>query len=301
LLEQIQDIERITQRVVLRRTNPKELRALAASLVPLSELGRELRGCDREFLNGVGKQVGDFTQLFTEINDILADDPPLKLADGGVIRDGADTRVDELRDLVHGGRGWMERYQEQERQRSGIRNLKVKRTGAFGYFIEVSKASLALVPKDYERKQTLVNAERFVTAELRERERGMETAEGQLLARERELFEELCAQVAGQAGELAQAARAAAEVDVVLSLAAVAQEHGWCRPVLLDDCAADGSEGSSPKLVIEGGRHPVVEEAVGKQYYTPNDCYLDGQSQQIMLLTGPNMGGKSTYLRMVAT
>lgn len=301
LLEQIQDIERITQRVVLRRTNPKEMRALAASLVPLSELGRELRSCDREFLAGAGKQIGDFTQLFTEINGLLADDPPLKLADGGVVRTGADARVDELRDLVHGGRGWMERYQDQERERSGIRTLKVKRTGAFGYFIEVSKASLALVPKDYERKQTLVNAERFVTPELRERERGMETAEGQLLARERELFEELCALFAKSAGELAQAARAAAETDVVLSLAAVAVERGWCRPVLLDDSATDGSEGPSPKLIIEGGCHPVVEESVGKQYYTPNDCYLDGQSQQIMLLTGPNMGGKSTYLRMVAT
>ncbi len=294
LLRAIQDVERIVQRVTLRRTHPKELRALCESLPPLGELGRQLMDTGDACLAQLGGQIGGFSALHAALDQMLADEPPVKLSDGGVIRAGADERVDELRSLVHGGHSWFEGYQEQERERTGIRTLKVRHTGAFGWFIEVSKANLALVPDDYERRQTLVNHERFVTPELRRRESEMQGAEAKLAGRERELYEELCGQVAEQAGQLAQAARAAAEADVLLSLAMVAREREWVRPDL-----AGGEEGPV-RLEIEGGRHPIVEQAVGERHYTPADCFLDTDGQQIMVLTGPNMGGKSTYLRMVA-
>jgi len=292
LLDRIQDVERIVQRVTLGRTHPKEVRALADSLQPLGALGQLLLDCGDALLSELGDRIGDFSELTARINLTLADDPPVRLSDGNVIRGGADARVDELRDLVHGGKDWMERFQDEQRERTGIRTLKVKHTDAFGYFIEVSKANLALVPDDYERRQTLVNNERFVTDELKQRDTDMKSAEGRLLALERQLFEELIGAVATEAANLARAARSAAAADVLLSLAAVAREGNWVRPEL----AAD----DSVRLEIEGGRHPVVERAVGDRYYTPNDCFLDQEQQQVMLLTGPNMGGKSTYLRMVA-
>lgn len=292
----MQDVERITQRVCLRRTHPKELKALVDSMPALTALGRLLTDSADRLLAELGSQIGDFSDLYSSLESMLADDPPAKASDGGVIRSGADEAVDQLRGLVGGGKDWFKEYQERERERTGIRTLKVKQTGAFGYFIEVSKASLALVPEDYTRKQTLVSAERFVTEELKQREIEMQTAESRLLQRESELLEEMLAAVSSSAPRLATAARAAATVDVLLSLALVAREKGWSRPQL---ARSDLGE-ATVRLAITGGRHPVVEQAVGERYYTKNDCFLDCESQQIILLTGPNMGGKSTYLRMVA-
>jgi len=295
-LQAMQDVERITQRVSLRRTHPKELRALVDSLPALSNLSRLLANSGDKLLAELGMQIGNFGDMHESLDGRLADEPPVKPSDGGVIREGADEHVDRLRELVGGGKDWFSNYQERERERTGIRTLKVKQTGAFGYFIEVSKANLALVPEDYSRKQTLVNAERFVTEELKARETEMQTAEARLLKRESELLEGMLSEVTDNAGRLAGAARAAAVADVLLSLALVAREQSWARPQL----AKGGAEGAGAQLKIRGGRHPVVEQAVGTRYYTRNDCYLDSQAQQIILLTGPNMGGKSTYLRMVA-
>ncbi|MCC7478384.1 hypothetical protein IT575_07965 [bacterium] len=361
-LARLQDLERILGRLSLGRSNPKELRALADSLAPLGELGGLLRACGSAFLQSLGAQIGDFEALGALLSHSLSDDPPLRPSEGNVIRSGVDSRVDELRALAGGGAQWFRDYEAAQRERSGIRTLKVKHTDAFGWFIEIGKGSLAQVPADYQRRQTLVNAERFVTPELQAREADARDSGGRLLAREREIFESLCQQTLEHSGPIAQAMQAAAEADVLVSFAIVAREGSWVRPMLAcdespesrvplespesrvlspgsetssheagnpartsatmlkagnEDAATDSSSGlrtqdsgreqegkepasSSAVLEIVNGRHPLIEAQLGSRYYTPNDCYLDSERQQVMLLTGPNMGGKSSYLRMVA-
>ncbi len=340
-LARLQDLERILGRLSLGRSNPKELRALTDSLDPLGELGRLLRGCGSPLLQELGAQIGDFAALSAQLGQSLSDDPPIRPAEGGVIRDGVDARVDELRALAGGGAQWFRDYEALQRERSGIRTLKVKHTDAFGWFIEIGKGSLSLVPADYQRRQTLVNAERFVTPELQAREADARDSGGRLLTRERELFEALCQQTLEHSGPIAQAMQAAAEADVLVAFAVVAREGNWIRPQLASDASpesrvlspeaeglstrqssktdvgssadpglrtqdsglqSEGKEAASSTAVLEitNGRHPLIETQLGSRYYTPNDCYLDGERQQVMLLTGPNMGGKSSYLRMVA-
>jgi DNA mismatch repair protein MutS len=297
LLGQLQDVERIANRAALERTHPKEVRALADSLPTLTELGRVLRDAalcpPLSVFAGLAQALPSFAALHGEVQSTLADDPPLKLSDGGVIRPGADARIDELRALAGGSREWFVQYEQAERERTGIRTLKVKFTDAFGYFIEVGKSSAALVPRDYQRKQTLVNAERFTTPELNQHDADARSAGTQLIARERELFAALCATITQQAPALAAASRAAAALDVLLCFATLAMAHGWTRPQL-------SADGARLRLELDDARHPLVEQAVGARYYIPNACYLDQDEQQVVVLTGPNMGGKSTYLRMVA-
>jgi len=299
LLESLQDVERITNRVVLRRTHPKELRALIDSLPILHQLKAQLRAQPGKQLSALGETISDFSDLHHKLDHLIADDPPVRIDESGIIRSGMDTDCDKLREILSSGKSWFSAYQQSERERTGIRNLKVKHTGAFGYFIEVSKANLALVPSEYERRQTLVNAERFITVKLKDRETEVNTAAERLYTRERELFEQALSAIANMANELANAARAASELDVLLSLAEVATEHQWSRPQLLNEPASAPAE-SHERLELSAGCHPLVQRDVGDQYYTKNDCYLSPADQQIMLLTGPNMGGKSTYLRMIA-
>lgn len=292
LLDQIQDIERIVHRVGLRRSHPKEVMALAESLTPLSGLVDTLSQGDPALLHTLADRVGNFGSLIFSLTERLAEEVPVKLSEGNVIKPGFDAQIDEYRELLGGGRKWEKAYEQQQRQRTGIRTLKVKQTEAFGFFIEVSKANQALVPEDYTRRQTLVNSERYTTPELSEHETKVRQAESRLGARERELFEEVCLLIDANQSQLANAARAASQVDCLLSLATVAVGDGWVKPVL--------DNGEQPVMSIEGGRHPLVEQAVGKRYYIKNDCYLSCTKQQVLVLTGPNMGGKSTYLRMAA-
>jgi DNA mismatch repair protein MutS len=298
------DIERIVQRISLRRSNPKELRALVDSLPRLAELA-ELAGSEsasvpaaKSLLLALSTSLHGHGTLYAQLDRELADEPPLQPGDGGVLRSGVDSLLDELRELHSGGSAWFVRYEEALREQTGIRTLKVKQTGPTGWFIEVGKANSVLVPAGWERRGTLVNAERFTTPELREREASSGSAQSRLAARERELLEGLYAQVAVQAEALARGAWAAAQLDVLLSLAAVAREQGWCRVELAS--SVPGSDGGI-RIDLEAARHPLVEASVGSQYYTANDCFLDQARQQVMLITGPNMGGKSSYMRMVAT
>jgi len=295
-LDRLSDIERIVNRTGLERSNPRELRSLADSLPALAAVVSRLENQPvgyLELLHDIARRLGDHAQLHRLLDSALAELPPVRLSDGTAIRAGADSRVDELRALSGGGKEWFSAYEQRLRDSTGIRTLRIKQTPAFGYFIEVSKPNLALVPDGWQRKQTLTNAERFTTPELAKRETELRNAERLLLARETELYDELCGHVSQRASELVQAARAASELDSLASLAAVARERGWVRPQL-------AVEGEGQHLAITGGRHPLVEEAVGARHYTPGDCYLDSAEQQIAVLTGPNMGGKSTYLRMVA-
>jgi DNA mismatch repair protein MutS len=293
-LSLIVDIERIVQRASLGRTNPRELRALTDSLPALDELALLLGNTADPLLRRLAELIGSFAELHAYMHGLLSEEPPVRLSDGNIVREGFDARVDELRSLLGGGEQWFRDYEEQERQRSGIRTLRVKFTNAFGYFIEVSKASQSLVPDDYTRRQTLVNAERYVTEELSRREAEVRGAQGKLEARERELYDELQNRLLGDADGLAQAARSSAALDVQLSLATTAKQLNWSRPELHEDPEAQ-------RLEVEGGRHPLVEQLIGERYHTKNDCWLDSAEQQIMLITGPNMGGKSTYMRMLAT
>ncbi len=293
-LSLVVDIERIVQRASLGRSNPRELRALADSLPALEGLSILLAGSEDGLLERLGELIGEFGELHGYLDTMLSEEPPVKLSDGNVIRPGSDERVDELRSLHSGGEQWFADYEEEQRRRTGIRTLKVKQTGAFGYFIEVSKANLALVPEDYTRRQTLVNAERFVTEELGQRESAVRGAQGRLEARERELYEEILAALLAEAERLALAARASASLDVQLAMATASRRLKWVRPTL-----ADSAE--EQRLELEGARHPLVEQLTGERYYTKNDAWLDSTEQQIMLITGPNMGGKSTYMRMLAT
>ena len=223
-------------------------------------------------------------------------EPPLSFADGGVIAAGLDRDLDELRELSRNSKQVLAQIEHRERGRTGISSLKVKFNSIFGYYMEVSKPNLHLVPQDYERKQTLVGAERFTTPELKEYETKILDAQEKIVDIERRLFTELRTAIAAEAKRIRQTALALAEVDVLASLAHVAALRNYCRPTFVE------SHDSSEIEIIEG-RHPVIEQqemAGGSERFVPNDLYLNGTTHNIILLTGPNMGGKSTYLRQTA-
>ena len=230
------------------------------------------------------------------IDKTIVPEPPLSFADGGVIAAGVDRDLDELRELSRNSKQVLAQIEQRERGRTGISSLKVKFNSIFGYYIEVSKPNLHLVPQDYERKQTLVGAERFTTPELKEYETKILDAQEKIVEIERRLFTELRTAIAAEAKRIRQTALALAEVDVLASLAHVAALRNYCRPTFVE--SADASE-----IEIIEGRHPVIEQqemAGGSERFVPNDLYLNGTTHNIMLLTGPNMGGKSTYLRQTA-
>ncbi len=248
------------------------------------------------------RTVADAEGLLDELGDLreriektIVREPPLSFADGGVIAAGVEREVDELRELSRNSKQVLAQIEQRERGRTGISSLKVKFNSIFGYYIEVSKPNLHLVPQDYERKQTLVGAERFTTPELKEYEAKILDAQEKIVEIERRLFTELRSAIAAEAKRIRQTALALAEVDVLASLAHVAALRNYCRPVF---AAADAGE-----LEIVEGRHPVIEQqemAGGSERFVPNDLYLNPTTHNILLLTGPNMGGKSTYLRQTA-
>jgi len=212
------------------------------------------------------------------------------LNDGGVIQPGANRELDDLRDLSRNSKQYLAEIEQRERQRTGIASLKVRFNSIFGYYLEVSKPNLPLVPPDYERKQTLVNAERFTTSELKQYEARILDAEEKIVEIERRLFAELRSQIAQQARRIRQTALALAEVDVLAALAHIAALRDYCRPSF--DFSGD--------IEIRGGRHPVIEQQDMGERFVPNDLYLNSTTHTVLVLTGPNMGGKSTYLRQTA-
>jgi DNA mismatch repair protein MutS len=238
-------------------------------------------------------ELGDVRE---RIENTIVPEPPLSFADGGVISAGVDRDLDELRELSLNSKQVLAQIEQRERGRTGISSLKVKFNSIFGYYIEVSKPNLHLVPQDYERKQTLVGAERFTTPELKEYETRILDAQEKIVEIERRLFTELRTIIASEAKRIRQTALALAEVDVLASLAHVAALRNYCRPTFVEGASASEIE------IIEG-RHPVIEQQEmvgGSERFVPNDLYLNGTTHNIMLLTGPNMGGKSTYLRQTA-
>ena len=292
-MEGILDLERLLSRVTLETANPRDLLALAISLAKLPAVRTSLTHFPAERLQLLHAQCDELADLRGRILTSLEDDPPLTLADGGVIRAGVDATLDELRDLSRNSKQYIAQIEQRERQRTGIGSLKVKFNSVFGYYLEISKANLHLAPADYERKQTLVNAERFTTPELKEYEAKVLDAQEKMVEIERRLFAELRSAIAAEARRIRQTALALAEIDLLAAFASLAANRNYCRPKLDD----------SADIEIVEGRHPVIEQleiAGVSDRFVPNDLYLNSTTHAILLITGPNMGGKSTYLRQAA-
>jgi DNA mismatch repair protein MutS len=290
LLKRIADIERLVSRITFERANGRDLMALKFSLETFPLIIRTLSGTPAALLVKATAALDGFAPVAKRIADTLVDNPPHSVREGGIIKSGVSKELDEIREAATGGKQWIAKLQESERTRSGIGSLKVGFNKVFGYYIEVSKANMNAVPADYIRKQTLVNGERFITPELKEMEAKVLGAEERLSSIEYQLFVELRTSIAAQCVRLQKAAEAIAFVDVVSALARVAAERNYIRPVLVE----------SPDLVIRDGRHPVVECMVPGGQFVPNDTELVKKESQILLITGPNMAGKSTYLRQNA-
>ncbi|HEY2171863.1 MAG TPA: DNA mismatch repair protein MutS, partial [Candidatus Angelobacter sp.] len=305
-LEGVLDIERLLSRVTLETANPRDVLALCASLnrIPRIKiaLGRLVAARLAE-LNGLLDEMAD---LRDRIERTVVAEPPLTLADGGVIQPDVDNELDDLRNLSRNSKQYIAQIEERERKHTGINSLKVKFNSVFGYYIEISKSNLHHTPADYERKQTLVNAERFTTPELKEYETKVLDAQEKIVEIERRLFTELRTAIAAEARRIRQTSLALAEVDVLASLAFIAQNRGYCRPQFSEKSSDPSVEKPAPQfeeLEIIAGRHPVLEqlELTGSNdRFVPNDLYLNSSSHSILLITGPNMGGKSTYLRQTA-
>ncbi len=282
------DLERLVGRVGTGSASPRDLQRLGAALARVATLRARLGDLDG-LIGELAATLDPLPTLQARIGARLVDEPPVNVRSGPVIRDGAHPEVDELRGLSRDGKGWVVALEARERARTGIASLKVRYNRVSGYGIEVTKPNLALVPADYVRKQTLAGAERFVTAELKDHEQKLLGAEARLAQLEAALFAELLGEAAAHQRVLAENARALAVLDTLAALADLAHDRGYVRPVL--------DRGDA--IVIRDGRHPVIETTLGGAAFVPNDCTLDG-SQQLLLITGPNMAGKSTYLRQVA-
>jgi DNA mismatch repair protein MutS len=296
-LDGILDLERLLSRVTLETANPRDVLGLAASLARIPQVRKVLAGLSATRLSALHSMLDELGDLRRKIDQTIVPEPPLTLSDGGVIAAGIDKDLDELRDLSRNSKQYLTRVEQRERERTGIGSLKVKFNSIFGYYIEISKANLHLAPADYERKQTLVNAERFTTLELKEYESKILDAQEKIVEIERRLFAELRSAIASEAKRIRQTALALAEVDVLACLAHIAALRNYCRPRFEDDPKLAGD------LEIVEGRHPVIEQqelAGGSERFVPNDLFLNSSTHSIVVLTGPNMGGKSTYLRQTA-
>jgi len=293
-LRQVRDVPRILARLQNRLRNPRELGGIRDTLGALPAVREELAALPGGSLRGLVDRLRPETDLLRRLQSALADELPVDLAEGGALRPGFDPELDRLRSLATDSKTWIADFERGEQSRTGIKSLKVRYNGAFGYAIEVTKANLTSVPADYIRKQTMVNAERFTTEELRTKEREVLRADEQALAREVDLFQELLATVLAASESLLGTAQALAEADVLRGWAELAREANWTCPVVDE----------SDALEIVQGRHPVVERMLqarpGAGSFVPNDTRLSCGGEQIALLTGPNMAGKSTYIRQVA-
>lgn len=291
-LKGIRDIERTTSRLSQGSGNARDLQSLSISLSHIPALKEDLGSLpDAAGLHAhLCARLHDFGELTEMLGKALADEPPASMKDGGLIRDGWSAELDELRSAASGGKDWIARLQEDERKRTGIDSLKIKFNNVFGYFIEITTSNLARVPDDYTRKQTMSNAERYITPALKEMENKVLGAEERSKQLEQEIFIGLRTEVVGHLARLQETAGAVAEVDVLCALAEVAQLHRHCRPHLVE----------STVFKVVNGRHPVLEQTLTDTKFVPNDTELDPEESRLQILTGPNMAGKSTYIRQIA-
>ncbi|MGH8011404.1 MAG: DNA mismatch repair protein MutS [Candidatus Binataceae bacterium] len=289
-LKQIGDLERMAGRVGSLRATPREILKLGIALKAVTMLRSAMAGYHSTLLVDLTARITPQPEAAARIDAVLTDEPPASARDGNVIRAGFDPEVDELRSLALDARGVIARLETAERERTGISSLKVRYNQIFGYYIEITKTHLERVPADYERKQTLVGAERFTTAALKELERKILSAESGLKELEARLFMRLLRDLAAQVTPILESATAIGEFDTLMSLACVARRRGYVRPAM----------NSGNALKIRDGRHPVLEAGLKPGEFVPNDLDADPDERQLLLITGPNMAGKSTYLRQVA-
>jgi len=286
----IRDLERIIARLNIGSANARDLVALGHSLELLPGLRQLLDGFDIPLLNDLKLRLHLLPEARDRIAAAIAGDPPAPLTDGGIIRAGYNKDLDDFRNASTEGKNWLASIQVKEQERTGIKSLKVKYNQVFGYYIEISKANLSLAPSDYIRKQTLVNAERFITPELKELESKILGAEEKAKALEYQLFQELREYLLPFTASIQDTAAALAAIDVLGALAECARKYNYVRPHMTDDLVID----------IRAGRHPVLDARMQSERFVPNDTYLDGDDNRMMIITGPNMAGKSTYIRQTA-
>ncbi|HHW55331.1 MAG: DNA mismatch repair protein MutS [bacterium] len=288
-LKDIYDLERLMGKVVYQTATARDLLALKRSLALLPAIKEALAGVQASRLAALREALDPCTDLWQLLEDALNEDPPAGLREGNLIKTGYHQEVDRLRTMAQKGRKWLAELEVRERERTGIKNLKIGYNKVFGYYLEVTKSNLDAVPQDYIRKQTLVNAERFITPELKEWEAEITGAQDRCIELEYQLFLELRQRVAGEIERVQRVAKIIGEIDSLLSLALAAIKNRYNKPVLTTD----------NRIIIQGGRHPVVEQMLTDTPFVPNDTLLDSQNQ-FLLITGPNMAGKSTYIRQVA-
>ena len=289
-LRDVTDLERVMTRIVTGTVNARDLLGLARGFRALPEVKQQLCKCEAPLLRKLEQSIDALTDCADLIENTIVDEPPLTVREGGIIRKGANADADRLRDIMEGGSGTIAAIEASEREKTGIRTLKVGFNRVFGYYIEVSKSFMNQVPEHYIRKQTLANCERYITQELKELENQVLTAKDRLTALEYQIFTQLREHLAQQAARVQLTASAVAAADALCSLAAVAVQRGYCRPEI----------SLSREITIRDGRHPVVEAMLKDALFVPNDTELGSDDNQVSIITGPNMAGKSTYMRQVA-
>ncbi len=290
LLKDVTDLERVMARIVTGAANAKDLVALAQGSRCLPQLRKQLDGCSSTLLAGIHDELDELTDLRDLISRAIVDEPPFTVREGGMIRRGYNEEIDRLREIMSGGKGMLSGIETREKEKTGIKNLRVGYNRVFGYYIEVAKGQVDLVPDTYIRKQTLVNGERYITEELKDLENTILTAKDRVTALEYELFTDVRQHLASQAARVQTASRCIAAADVLSCFAELAVRNNYCKPEV----------DLSGEIAIADGRHPVVEQVLKDSLFVPNDVHLNGTDSRVAIITGPNMAGKSTYMRQVA-
>lgn len=289
-LNPIYDMERLLGKVSYKSANPRDLIAFCSSLKMLPSIKVILQDFSEKMLASIQDEMDDLSDIASLIERAIMEEPPLAIKEGGIIRDGFDEHIDRLRMAKNEGKNWLAKLEEEDRERTGIKNLKVKYNKVFGYYFEVTNSFKDMVPEDYVRKQTLTNAERYTNPKLKELEDTILNAEDKLYALEYELFCQIRDAIAGEIDRIQKTAKAVAKLDVLCSLSIVAERNHYVRPKMNEKGVIN----------IKAGRHPVVEQMLSNDMFISNDTYLDNNKFCVSVITGPNMAGKSTYMRQVA-
>ena len=289
-LRKLQDLERLSNRIGAKSANPRDLTAVKSSITHLPSIKKSLLSSKDVYLKSIADEISEFSSLKSLIESSIMDTPPFSLRDGGIIKNGYNKEIDELRKIATSGKDFIAELEMSEKKKTGISSLKVGYNKIFGYYIEVTNANLDQVPEHYIRKQTLVGGERFITPELKEYESKVIGAEERLKNLEYQAFNEILNEAQKESPNLAKTAHSIAAADFLTSLAVVAKRHNYVKP-RIDE---------SGIIEITDGRHPVLERIQGEERFIPNSIYLDNEKQRLMIITGPNMAGKSTYMRQIA-
>ena len=290
LFKGVKDIERTLSRLNYGVANGRDLRNMKDFLERVPEIRNILAALNADLITEEQKKIQPFPALSELIEKAIIEEPPLTIRDGGIIKDGYSKELDELRTISRDGKKWIIDFQKRESERTGIKTLKVKYSGVFGYTLEISKSNLGMVPEEYIRRQTLANAERFIVPELKEWDEKISGAQDKIKMLEYEIFLKVRERILQDLGELQEMGKAIGVLDAVMSFGVVAREKRWVCPEVV----------SGEEINIKGGRHPVVESMLPSGKFVENDCFMEREENQLVILTGPNMAGKSTYIRQIA-